>query len=240
MAAQEKELYPETFAGSDGTIFSAFEEIAELGYPVTALVHAENWEICFAIRDRFILENRASTQEDYIDSRPRICEIEAMSRMIQFAKYFGCRLYFPHVSTAEGVDLIAKNQSNGWKIAGETCTHYLSFTKDHKFPLPAKVNPPLREKSDVEALWNGLISGQIKCVASDYVPGNMGKLDSNNVFESAGMPGRTPGMILPILLTEVNKGRLTPELVAQVSSTECRKVVWYLSSKREFIDRFRC
>jgi dihydroorotase-like cyclic amidohydrolase len=98
MAAQEKELYPETFAASDGTIFSAFEEIAELGYPATALVHAENWEICFALRDRFILENRASTQVDYIDSRPRICEIEAMSRMNQLAKYFSCRPYFTHVS----------------------------------------------------------------------------------------------------------------------------------------------
>ncbi|MDA4129544.1 MAG: amidohydrolase family protein [Thaumarchaeota archaeon] len=225
MAAQEKELYPGTFAASDGTIFSAFEEIAKLGYPATALVHAENWEISFALRDRFISENRASTQEDYIDSRPRICEIEAMSRMIQFAKHFDCRLYFPHVSTAEGMDLIGKSQADGWKITGETCTHYLTFTKDHKFPLPAKVNPPLREKNDVEALWNGLINGQITCVASDYVPGNMGKLDSNNVFESAGMPGRTPGMILPLLLTEVNKGRFTPELVAQVTSTNAAK--WF-------------
>jgi dihydropyrimidinase len=225
MAAQERELYPDTFAASDGTMFLAFDQIAKLGYPATAMVHAENWEICFALKEKFITEGRARSQEDYIESRPRICETEAISRCLRLSRYFNSRLYFPHVSTAEGVDLISRSRWGGLKVAGETCPHYLAFTKNNKFPLPAKVNPPLRESQDIEALWGGLLNGAITCVASDYVPGNSGRLDPDNVFDSAGMPGRTPGIILPFLLTEVSRGRLTPEQVARVTSANIAK--WF-------------
>jgi D-hydantoinase len=225
IGANGAELYPGTIGASDATVFLGFQKIAELGYPATAQVHAENWDICFMLRDKFIAEGR-TRQADFTDSRPSICEIEGISRAILFAQYQRCRLYIVHVSTAEGPEMITKARAEGVNVIGETCPHYLALTKYDKHEVIAKVNPPIREKRDNEGLWNGLKTGGISCMGSDHIPGRSKTLATDNAFTSkaGGLPGSN--MILPLLLSEgVRKGRLSLERVCEVTSQNAAK--WF-------------
>lgn len=219
------ELYPGTIGASDGAVYIGLSHIAKLGYPTTAMVHAENWQIFFALKEKFIAEGRTG-QADYTDSRPSICEIEGIQRALILAKHLNCRLYIVHVSTAEGPELIARGRADGVDVIGETCPHYLSLNRHDKFELLAKVNPPLRDRNDNDALWRGLESGRISCMGSDHIPGRKKSMATDNIFTSA--VGLYPGsnMILPLLLSEgVRKGRVSLERVAEVTSENAAK--WF-------------
>ena len=77
----------------------------------------------------------------------------------------------------------------------ETCTHYLTLTNEDTLRLGtlAKVSPPLREKDDVDALWQAIIAGKIDVIGSDTA-GHMLKSKEprfGNVFNAAsGLPGQ--------------------------------------------------
>ena len=207
--AGEAELYPNTFGSSDGTTYMGFQRIAELGYPVTAMVHAENWDIFFVLRDKLTAEGRTS-QSDWTDMKPTIIEVEGISRSLIFAKHHNCRVYFPHVSSSDGSDLIRKARAEGVKVEAETCPHYLSISRHDKFDFKATVNPSLKEKSDNQAIWKALERGTLSCLASDHTPNKRA----------------SSGIILPLLLSEgVNKGRLSLERLVEVTSLKSAK--WF-------------
>uniref|UniRef100_UPI000471A31E amidohydrolase family protein n=1 Tax=Brevibacterium sp. VCM10 TaxID=1381751 RepID=UPI000471A31E len=67
---------------------------------------------------------------------------------------------------------IAAAKAEGIKLTVETCPHYLVFTAE-EIPDGAtthKCCPPIREESNREALWQGLIDGTIDCIVSDHSP----------------------------------------------------------------------
>jgi dihydropyrimidinase len=217
IASGKTELYPSVFGVDDGAFYVGLREIAKLGSPVTALVHAENWEVFYVLREELIKENKVE-QPHYMDARPNICEVEGISRTLLFAKHLNSRVYIVHVSTGEGPEMIGKARAEGVKVIGETCPHYLSLTRHDKFDHVAKVNPPLREKTDNQLLWDGLINGNISCMGSDHIPNRRKSMATSNVFTTpvAVYPGS--GFILPLLLDAVNKERMTLERVVQTTS----------------------
>ncbi|MDP2909020.1 MAG: hypothetical protein Q8N77_04420 [Nanoarchaeota archaeon] len=79
----------------------------------------------------------------------------------------GGRLHVQHVSKKESVELIRAVKKDGLKITCETCPHYFTYTKND---LETKVNPPLAEKEDLEAIRQGLADDTIDVIASDYAP----------------------------------------------------------------------
>ncbi|MBM3199503.1 hypothetical protein FJZ53_01110 [Candidatus Woesearchaeota archaeon] len=77
------------------------------------------------------------------------------------------RLHIQHVSRKETVSLIRDLKRDGLKITCETCPHYFTYTKHD---LETKVNPPLGELGDLEAIKEGLADSTIDVIASDYAP----------------------------------------------------------------------
>lgn len=77
------------------------------------------------------------------------------------------KLHIQHISKKETVNLIRQAKKSGLKFSCETCPHYFTYAKND---LDTKVNPPLAEKEDVEAIKEGLADGTIDVVASDYAP----------------------------------------------------------------------
>jgi allantoinase len=153
----------------DLTLYEGMAKASELGLPV--LVHAENKEMTDALAERAVGTLR-TTARDYLDSRPVVAELEAISRAILFAEETGCSLHIVHVSTGRGVALVAEARSRGADVSCETCAHYLVLTEEdvERLGAVAKCAPPLRTKGDVESLWERTFAGDVSFVTSDHSP----------------------------------------------------------------------
>jgi dihydroorotase len=139
---------------------------------------------------------------------PRVAEDIIVARDLLLAEYTGARYHVAHVSTAGSVRLLREAKSRGVRATAEVTPHHLLLTHDALLGYDAvcKVNPPLREAEDIEALQRALADGTIDCVATDHAP--HGVLDKHVELAEAA-----PGMIglelcLPLLLGIVRKGSL--------------------------------
>ena len=153
----------------DLTLYEGMAKAAGLGLPV--LVHAENKTITDSLAERAVGTLR-TTMRDYLDSRPVVAELEAITRAILFAEETGCSLHVVHVSTGHGVALVAEARSRGVDVTCETCAHYLVLTDEDAEALGAvaKCAPPLRSQGDLEELWEQLQEGNVEFVTSDHSP----------------------------------------------------------------------
>jgi len=84
-----------------------------------------------------------------------------------------------------GVRLVRDAKKRGVRVTCETCPHYFSTTDAEivNYNTSAKINPPLREKEDVEAVIAGLADGTIDIIATDHAPHDGGS--KNTEFELA-------------------------------------------------------
>ncbi|MFB6720525.1 allantoinase AllB [Kribbella sp. NPDC056345] len=115
---------------------------------------------------------RGASYRDFLASRPRSAENEAVAQVIDLARRTGCRVHILHVSSAEVLPLIAAAKADGVRITAETCPHYLTFAAE-EIPDGAtqyKCCPPIRESANRDLLWEGLRDGTIDLVVSDHSP----------------------------------------------------------------------
>ena len=98
---------------------------------------------------------------------------EAMiERDIELCRQTGGRYHVAHISTARAVDLVRAAKREGLPVSAEVCTHHLILTDDACSTADpnAKMHPPLRPQSDVDACRAGLIDGTIDCIVTDHAP----------------------------------------------------------------------
>lgn len=103
---------------------------------------------------------------------PAESEEIAVARDIQLARLSGARLHLTHVSTAGSVKLIRQAKDEGMAVTADATPHHLSLTDEavEGYNTNFKMNPPLRTKTDVDALQKGLKGGIVDCVATDHAP----------------------------------------------------------------------
>ncbi|MGH2416979.1 MAG: dihydropyrimidinase [Candidatus Limnocylindria bacterium] len=158
-------------------------------------------------------------------TRPSRAEGAATRRAIEMARRAGAPLYIVHLSCAEALEAVAEAKARGEPIHAETCPHYLTFTDDvYADPDEAEVikrviSPPLRTRTDVDALWAGLRDGVLDVVASDHVPD---RLDTEKRVPAPPFPqisNGAPGIetLLSVVYAEgVAKGRIGVERMVEV------------------------
>ncbi len=103
---------------------------------------------------------------------PKAAEEARIDRNIRLAQLAGARLHIQHVTSKEGVDLVRRAKARGLRVTCETAPHYWTLTDDavKTFDSNAKMNPPLREQEDVDAIIEGIKDGTIDCIATDHAP----------------------------------------------------------------------
>lgn len=199
-----------------GPMLDALSKIAKLG--VRAVVHAEDNDLVNYLVAKYQTSGRTDPLA-HVDSRPTVAESIAIYRAIRLAQEAGCPLHIAHLSSGEGLKHVAQAKAMGTDVSVETCPHYLLLNKGLMADLGTilKINPPIREKEDQEALWRGIDEGIIDVIASDHSPHAFEEKKKENVWEA--MPGFCGvETILPLMLTEVSNGRLSLEKLLRITS----------------------
>lgn len=164
--------YPGALMVDDATILQVMVRAGKRGALVA--VHAENGSAIDYLVHKALAEGRKEPIEHAL-TRPAITEAEAVHRVIALARIADVPVYIVHVSSAEALEEIARAQKIGIRVVGETCPQYLFLTQEDlarpnfegaKFVL----TPPLRTRSDQDALWKGLQANKLQVVATDHCP----------------------------------------------------------------------
>lgn len=94
-----------------------------------------------------------------------------VARDLELVRETGCDYHVCHISTKESVALIRKAKAEGLNVSCETAPHYLLLTEDDlQDEGRFKMNPPVRERADREALLEGLMDGTVDMIATDHAP----------------------------------------------------------------------
>lgn len=103
---------------------------------------------------------------------PRIAEEVAVSKNLELLTYAGGRLHMAKLSTAKSIDLIRTAKKKGLQVTCDVAAYQPLYADDvlSDFDTNFKVNPPLREKSDQDALVKGLKDGTIDVLVSNHTP----------------------------------------------------------------------
>jgi dihydroorotase len=216
-------------APDDGVMLDGFEKIARMGR--RCIVHAENLAVVTR-REKLLKEAGRTDGHAHAESRPPVAAAEAVSRAIAFAESLGMRLHIAHESSADALPYIAAARARGLDLTVETCPQYLLLTDDDVAQRGGvlRCNPPIRKPGHDAALWKAIEDGLINIITTDHAPHAVDHKTKPDIWDnSCGLLGVETS--LPLLLTEVNAGRLTLERLVALTAANPAKV-WDLYPRK--------
>ena len=146
-----------------------------------------------------------------------------IKRDIELCRETGCGYHVCHISTKESVELIRRAKAEGVDITCETAPHYLvmddsDLREDGRF----KMNPPLRDKADREALIKGIQDGTIDMISTDHAPHSAEEKAKGLEKSAFGIVGIETAF--PILYSKLVKtGVITMERLMELLVINARK-----------------
>lgn len=154
---------------------------------------------------------------------PRSGEDIIVARDLILAADAGARYHVAHISSGRSVALVRAAKERGLTVSAEVTPHHLMLTHEALlgYDTACKVNPPLREDEDRDALREALADGTIDCIATDHAPHS--ELEKDCEFAAA-----SPGLIglettIPVLLELVRDEVVSPlRFVESLTSAPAR------------------
>lgn len=141
--------------------------------------------------------------------RSTVAEDIAVARDVMLAEYADARVHVAHISSGRAVDIVRQAKARGVKVTAEVTPQHLTMTDDlvELFDSSTKINPPLREQKDVDAVLAGLLDGTIDCIVTDHSPHAQEEKDREYMYAPSGFPGLETAV--GVLLTDlVHTGKL--------------------------------
>jgi len=189
------------------TLYSCFRAIRPHG--LAAGVHNENDEMVRACMARVEAQGLTDYRAHGL-SRPPITEALATAEVYEIGAATGCHAHIVHCSIARGYEMAADYRSHGYAATIEACIHYLTLDEDNdvkRLGGKAKINPPLRPRAEVEALWRHLQAGNVTVVSTDHVSWSEDrKTDPNMLKNASGVPSLE--VLYALLLKGLDERRL--------------------------------
>ena len=168
--------------------------------------------------------------KEYLASRPRQWEDDAIALMIRLCEEFHCRTHIVHLSSANSIEQVKKAKDKGLPLTVETAQHYLYFNAEDiaNGRSAFKCAPPIREKENNEQLWQALKEGIIDFVATDHSPAPAGlkQIESGDLSKAWGGISSIQ-FALPALWTAAKKHQCSVEDISR----------WLCSQPAAFIQK---
>lgn len=184
----------------EGLVREAMIRAAALDMPVS--FHEEDPAL---IDNNGINRGKASAYFD-IGGSPREAESSLVERDLELALQTGASVNIQHISTREAVELVRQAKRRGGNIHAEATPHHFTLTEEAviKYGALAKMNPPLREEADRQAILEGLRDGTIDLIATDHAP----HTEQEKAREITTAPSGIIGLetALPLGITELVEG----------------------------------
>ncbi len=138
------------------------------GFDLKCLCHCEDKDLV----DGGVCNEGLNSTIAGLKGIPRAAEDIIIARDIALAESLDVPVHICHVSTRSGVRLIRDAKRAGVKVTAETCPHYFGATDAiiTSFDTFTKVNPPIREEIDRQAILEGLKDGTLDCIVTDHAP----------------------------------------------------------------------
>jgi dihydroorotase len=187
---------------------------------------------------------------------PRIAEDMIVARNILLSELTGARVHVQHLSSGESVRLVREAKKRNVKISAEAMPHHLALTDAslQGYNTHFKMNPPLRERVDQEALLAGLADDTIEILASDHAPhasyekevefaeapfGIVGLETELGIFAKILIEGKIldwPQMLAkltinPARLLKLDRGTLAPHAIADLTLIDPRRP-WKVDARK--------
>ncbi|MCP4293860.1 MAG: dihydroorotase [bacterium] len=149
-----------------GLMSNALKYARVLGVPI--MTHAEDKTIV----GKGVMHGGYWSSRLGMSGMARAGEDSAIFRDIELARSSKAHLHICHVSTKGAVEMIRRAKSEGVRVTAEATPHHFSLdhSKCRDFSPNFKMNPPLREQDDINAIAEGLADGTIDCIATDHAP----------------------------------------------------------------------
>jgi dihydroorotase len=155
---------------------------------------------------------------------PAAAEEIMVARDILLAELTGGHVHLCHLSTRGSVELIRRAKEKGLRVTAEACPHHFTLTHEacEGYNTHAKMNPPLREPEDREAIRQALRDGTIDVICTDHAPHHYDAKEREFDDAPNGIIGLETALGLAISEL-VESGLLSlPELVSRMSLMPAR------------------
>lgn len=190
----------------DQALRETLKKVGELKVPVA--VHAED-KILLKKAEQELKRAGRDDVHAYLKAHSEQVEVKAIRRLLNITRQAETHVHFCHVTTENGLNAVVDGKKSGKPVTCEVTPHNLMLSVDYleKCGSLALTMPPFRGKNHLEALWNGILNGQVDILGSDHAPHTLEEKKASSIWDvKVGIPGLET--ILPLLLTMVKKDRL--------------------------------
>ncbi len=186
---------------------------------ISLSIHCEQPEIINVATQYMRQHETGNPLKDYSDARPAFSERMAIKEVEVLVAETKCPVNLLHLSSMDALQ--AGKEAAGkypeLNILLEGTLHHLGLSNDIKYGRLGKVNPPIRGREDVEALWEAVLNDDLKTVVSDHACSTK-KIKEGDLWTSLAGFGGTE-IIFPLLLTEGYRKRALPlQRIAELTS----------------------
>ncbi len=216
----------------------AMETSAALG--TVMLVHCEEGDAILRKQQEFLKQGNTSPLYHAL-SRPPETEAESVRKVVDLCRKTGCKTYIVHTSTAASLEYIRQGKQEGLPLSSETCPQYLLLDESvYHNPLPGSlkyvISPPIRSKTDQEALWLALQDGTVDVVSTDHCPFNTLGQKDQGLHDFTKIPNGAGGVQhrLALLYTYgVLTGKIDLQQFVALTSTNAARIFGLYPRKGE-------
>jgi dihydroorotase len=199
-------------------------------HAIYALAKAHGLLIALHAEDELIIRENAAKYNSETDFkyhsiiRAPEAAVKAVDLVIKLTEIYAVPSYILHVSTAGELELVKQAKARGLPVYVETCPHYL-FLDESMYPQlegRAKMNPPLRNKTDQDILWRALNDGLIDTIGSDHAPHKLGEKAQPLCKCPSGVPGIETTLLL--MISAWKGGKVTLAKIIELLHTNPQRI----------------
>jgi len=225
---------PGTSLTNHAVLYRVFEEVAETGLPLYIHPHDHNLYELFVERSQKQWGMDFRSYARALRGGDGVVLNTAIATILEFQRSVGTKLHVLHLSTREGVRMVREAKAQGRPITAEANPFAMFVTNDwanieKKGPYALGFWVP---EEDNPAMWGAIVDGTIDVIGSDHGPHTKEEKEVGWT-DMYTAPGGSPMIeqYLRLMLTEVNKGRLTMDRVVEMTSSNPAKLTGFYGKK---------